>query len=140
MHVIWPDYDDHSLYVPNDKLSSQVFQTSNLQFVRRPSVIRWPKEQKSAHWSLDVIDSVRTQDVIEERETVWDWAQKGPGGDLIRCLQVGDALQIRTGRQMHAAAIKIPRIEIEIFYAVFTTLRKKTTGPKTAIKGTSVNL
>ena len=119
INIIWPNYDDNSLDIPERKRKERVFAPSNLQYVRSLPVSGSSLAGKEySRWLIPVSEEPLSADEIEEKEVIWDWNDEGPGGDLVRSLDVGDALQIRSRKVMYPPALVVPRIEIEIYYSL----------------------
>ena len=119
VNVVWPDYDDDSMDVPAGKSKERVFAPSNL------SAVKWlynPNQympgQKNSRWVISVFKEPLEENSSEEKEVVWEWTDDGPGGDLVRCLEVRDALQIRAKRVMYPPPLVVPRMEIEMYFAL----------------------
>ena len=119
VNVVWPDYNDDSMDVPAEKSMERVFAPSNLPAVH--SLYHRDQDmpgQENSRWMISVFKEPLSKDSTEERETVWDWTDDGPGVDLVRCLEVGDALQIRTKRVIYPPPLVVPRIEIEMYFVL----------------------
>ena len=118
VNVIWPGYADDSIDIPRQKYRERIFTAENLSHVYWLPVnsIGRHEEQESSRWLIALFDEPLTEE-IQEREVIWDWTDEGPGGDLVRSMEVGDALQLRTRRDNYPPALTVPKIEVEIFYA-----------------------
>lgn len=51
-------------------------------------------------------------------DVVWRCTDTGKEGDLVRSLQVGDSVQLRTNMQVYGWGVSVPGCRVELYYAI----------------------
>lgn len=81
-------------------------------------VPRLPKRGIPVGWSIPVIEEALSRHEMEEREVVWDWTHEGAGGDLVRALVAGDALELAANHRAFGWGTTFTFLEVNLFHAI----------------------
>ena len=119
MNVEWATPDAETERFLQRRPRDQVFSVWNFPSVLDNHGGSWPRDGSIPEdFSMPVIENGLSQDVMEERVVTWSWTDESAGGDLVRALMVGDAVQLKAKHRVFGWGTMLSFLQVEVFYAI----------------------